>query len=107
MKKVIEKHYKEKIIPAKSELKEVIVCDICLEREAKGRCTICGRDICNKHIVEEYSFGSDYADKYCSCCHDLYDKYRKYELEIENRYEQETASLSLKWKEESLRKSKC
>jgi len=38
-----------------------LLCEVCEEREAVGRCNICGRWVCSKHLVEGV----------CAICKDL------------------------------------
>jgi hypothetical protein len=97
----------EKIIPQKTEEIVVYTCDICQKKFYEPYCAIfkcfhCGRDVCKKHLIEEYGCG-DHPDRYCVFCHDLiFGKYVQRRKEIEKQYEDDLEYLDERIRQESL-----
>ena len=92
----------EKII--KAQTKEIEVCDICEENEKDFRCQVCGRSVCIKCTVRDYTNSGDYPDCYCQKCYKLLeDEYFDKFVELDTEYEEKEALLYKELKDRSLK----
>jgi len=41
---------------------EVVLCDVCKERVATGKCDVCGKDVCKQHLLVVKPHSTEYRD---------------------------------------------
>lgn len=111
------KKIKTKRIKAKTYTRKVtyFVCDLC-GKEIKesnntgfcgyrpiGKCLRCKREVCEKCTHYETDPCSDYVDRYCKICWELYEK--KYEAILDkgqSKWNKLKSKIESDWKKESL-----
>ncbi len=109
MKEIKEIKVKAKVIKATTRKVEKITCDVLgcgvtINEKGygfRGKCDLCGRDICRGHTTYDPDEPGDYPENYCPTCVELWIPARR---EMKNRHWDEEEKLEAKVKKLSLAK---